>query len=330
MQIFLALFLLAQIVSAQTVAVAADRHSFGEVSLDAPVEHEFQFTNTGAEALRVRNVELTPPLIVTKMKGVIAPNGKGSVLVRLDGPRPIGKFNGRIQVNFDHPETPPAVFQMSGAIVEAIEFRPAKAVFAATTRGTPREVFVEIRNHEKERLELSIDNASGVHYEAKLETITPGREFRLVVRLTGEGRSGRVSETLRLWSSNPNYRMIDIAVNSLLNERVYTFPPEVDLGRIPTAKIKARPALAGAIQATLMIYQRGGSDFQIAAETQVPFLRVEAEKSTRFPDRWQLRVLLVPEKLKDGPIDGGILVKTNDPEFPVVRIPVLGSVDGSW
>lgn len=330
MKLLIGVFALAQIVSAQTVAVTADRYSFGEVSLEAPVEHEFRFTNTGMTALRVRNVELTPPLIVSRMKSIIAPQGEGRIVIRLDGPRTIGKFSGRIQVNFDSPETPPALFHVSGAVVEPIEFRPAKAIFAATTRGTTREVFLEIINHEKEPLELSVDNPSGAHYQATLFPVTEGREFRLAVRLTGEGPAGRSSETLRLWTSNPKQRIIEIAVNSLLNERVYTFPPEVDLGRISTAKIKARPALAKAIQANVMVYQKGGSDFQIEADTQVPFLHVEAEKSTRFPDRWQLRVTLLPEKLKDGSIQGDITVKTNDREFPVLRIPVLGSVDGSW
>lgn len=316
--------------AAQTFAIESDRHAFGRLSLEAAAEHEFRLTNTGTEVLRVRNVELTPPLTLAKMKSVIQPGGQSAFLVRLGRPRDIGKFSGRVQVNFDNPGVPPAQFSVSAEVVEEIEFRPARAVFAATNRGVPREVAIEITNHEPAPLEIKLDNPAGNHYEARLVELTPGRQFRLVIRLTGEGKSGRQTEALRLWTSNPNHRIVPIAINTLLNERVYTFPPEADLGVIPTAKIKARPGLANAVQATLMVYQKGGTDFQIQAETNIPFLQLKAEKSTKFPDRWQIRATIQPEKLKDGPIEGAITIKTNDTEFPTLSVPVLGRVDGSW
>lgn len=43
-------------------------------------------------------------------------------------------------------------------------------------------------------------------------------------------------------------------------------------------------------------------------------------------DRYEIVAEVVPGKLTTGRFDGVIKIKTNDPEFPVIEVPVLAQV----
>jgi hypothetical protein len=78
-----------------------------------------------------------------------------------------------------------------------------------------------------------------------------------------------------------------------------------------------------------MVYQDGGKDFRAVAETDVPFLQLSTFQAN-LKDRYEIRVTLVPEKLKSGPVNGSIVILTNDQEFPRLTIPVKAVIEGSW
>lgn len=87
--------------------------------------------------------------------------------------------------------------------------------------------------------------------------------------------------------------------------------------------------MRGFLSQTLMVYQMGGEGFEIGVQTDVPFLSLSPARS-KFKDRYQIEVAVIPEKLKSGAINGSIIVVTNDPEFPQLVVPVKAVVEGSW
>ena len=78
-----------------------------------------------------------------------------------------------------------------------------------------------------------------------------------------------------------------------------------------------------------MLYQDGGSDFQISAETDVPFLELSTSQAN-LKDRYEVRLTVVPDKLKSGQVSGAVVIVTNDPEFRRLIIPVRAVIEGSW
>ena len=83
-----------------------------------------------------------------------------------------------------------------------------------------------------------------------------------------------------------------------------------------------RSLLAGVAQ-TLMVYQVDGTDFQIRLDTDVPGLHLKSERGPAG-DRHQITVQLQPGKLRAGDVAGSIRIRTNDPQFPQVLVPVHG------
>jgi hypothetical protein len=101
---------------------------------------------------------------------------------------------------------------------------------------------------------------------------------------------------------------------------------EIDLGSINLSDLKSNSGLTNVINQTLMIYQEGGKDFRASATTDLGVLNLGVERS-KFDDRCEIHVEVAVNKLAPGPINGFIRIKTNDPEFPQLNVPVTGTVE---
>jgi hypothetical protein len=97
------------------------------------------------------------------------------------------------------------------------------------------------------------------------------------------------------------------------------------MGNVALAEFRDKAALAEQLAQTLMVYQVGGSDFQASFKSKLPFLRISAERGPNG-DRWQATVTFDPLHLVPGPIRGAIEISTNDPAFPLLRVPVTGEI----
>jgi hypothetical protein len=76
---------------------------------------------------------------------------------------------------------------------------------------------------------------------------------------------------------------------------------------------------------TLMIYQRGGTDFDVKLSTDLPEVNL---RWVRGPgkDRYQATISLAKGKLKPGVLQGSLFIETNDPEFSSLTIPLRGTI----
>jgi hypothetical protein len=116
-------------------------------------------------------------------------------------------------------------------------------------------------------------------------------------------------------------------VNTQVRERVYTFPDSISLGLIDTASLKSKPEQATYLSRSVMVYQRTGTDFQIAAKIDLPFLRI-TKRQAHLKDRFEVQVEVIPEKLKAGPINSSSNHNERR-EFPELEVAVL-AVNATW
>lgn len=92
------------------------QHDFGNITKGNPVSHEFEFTNTGSEALLVTNVITSCGCTVTNYsKDLIAPGANGYVKATFDANKP-GAFVKTLTVQSNANENP--VLTLKGIVVE--------------------------------------------------------------------------------------------------------------------------------------------------------------------------------------------------------------------
>ena len=300
-----------------------DSFHFGKVVRGAIVEHEFVLRNDGTATLKLGNVRMSPPLIVTRMPARIEPGSQASLHFKLDTSNLIGQFDGFVLVAFSDPSIPDARLSVEGAVVATIEASP-RALFVVVDRDMTQEQSLEIRNHEPEPVRITKVDFPSDRATVRLETVEDGRRYRLTLTAKGKGAAGKKAEIIQLTTSSQTMPVLKIAANTYVRERVYTFPESVDLGALPLSAIRKMPDLLKQSAQTLMVYRKGSHDFQATASTDLPL----SLKSERGPlgDRWQFTITLKEESIKAGPISGAIIIKTNDPEFPQLTVPVSGNI----
>lgn len=206
---------------------------------------------------------------------------------------------------------------------EGIDFEPLPAIYAVAQRGTVKEASLVIVNRNREPLEITgIENPSR-RFTVRTETLEPGRRYRLIVTVKGEGPVGDRVDIIKVKTNREKDPVIRIPVNTRVRERVYTFPQSVFLGRFNLGQIRGDPKAARAAGQTLMVYRKGISGFQIKLSSDVPFLRFASELGPNG-DQWENSVWIDPEQAKPGDIKGSIFIETNDREVPRLVVPVTG------
>lgn len=306
----------------------AERFDFGTVDSDDPVEHTFRFANDSDRTLEIAGVQMTPPLTATRMSARVPPGAAGTLTVKLGTPRPEGAFKSPVVLRFKDAAAAPRVFLVEGEIAEPIGLEPYGVFFVAARRGETRRASIEIVNHLPEPLEIRGVESPSTRFATALETVEAGRRYRLTLTLKGEGPAGKRQDTITVLTSSAKKPRLAIQANTLVKERVYTYPDELDFGTIDPQRLKSNPDLVSHLIRTLMVYQYGGEDFRVTVSTDIPFLKLSTAASKRG-DRYQIEVGIVPERLEAGRYEGAIVIQTNDPEFPRLEVPVRAVVGGS-
>ena len=289
------------------------------------VEHDFVLRNEGDAALKIVKASMASPLLATRMPGEIAPGDEGLIHFKLDTTALRGPFKGRIIVFLNDPNLPEADLSFEGIVVPPVEVSPLPAFFVSGPRGKGASASVEIINHEAQPLRILKSESGSQSFKTNLETIEPGQRYRLTLVLNPDGPGGRKTEPITVITSSEAQPILQIAANTFLHERVYSFPDSVDLGAIPISQIRKNPGLLSALAQTLMVYQEDGSDFRANLRTDVPGLNLKWERGPKG-DRYQATLSLDPDRVKVGSYDGLLLIDTNDLAFPRLSVPISGRI----
>jgi hypothetical protein len=298
---------------------------FGRVLTGTLVEHQFVLTNDGASPAIVDEIRLTPPLTLVAAPASVAAGAQAIVRVRLDSSRIRGLFEGHIVLSIAGSDNAAIGLTFAGTVYQTVETFPQSAFFVITERGQTQEQSIELVNHEPEPLAITSVDHPRDRFTTRLEAIEAGKRYRLTLRLDGKGATGRSTDPIVVTTSSRSTPVVRISANTFVRERVYTFPDSVDLGGFPLAAVDADPTLLDTLAQTLMVYRKGTSAFEVRLTSDLDELDIRSERGP-LGDRWQATITVKRALLKPGPLKGTIRIETNDPEFPVLNIPVAGLV----
>ncbi len=301
------------------------RFDFGRARYGSVVEHDFVLRNEGSAALKIVKASMTSPLFVTRMPRELPPGGEGLIHFKLDTAALRGPFTGQITVFLNDPNLPEADLSFEGVVIPPVEVSPLPAFFVSGPRGKGASASLEIINHEPQPLRIAKIEHPKDRFTTVLETLQPGQRYKLTLTLKPDGPSGRKTEPITVATSSDAQPTLEITANTLLHERVYSFPDSVDLGAIPISQIRKNPGLLSMLAQTLMVYQEGGSDFRATLRTDLPGLKLKWERGPKG-DRYQTTIALDPDKVHAGFYKGLLLIDTNDPAFLKLTVPISGQI----
>lgn len=306
-------------------SLAESGYHFEITGILEPVEHTFLFTNNTTEIIETAGIKVTPPLVVTNISARVFPGQPGMLRFGLGEPRPVGDYEGLIEVDFKNPAISPITFEITGKITPLIEARPFPAFFVATGRGQSKEASIQLINHDQQDLDITGIECRSTRFSLRLETNQVGQRYTLFLKLDGNGKPGRTADRITLHTSNKKQPVLLIGANTFIHERVHTFPEDLDFGTIAAAQVRTNEALRKTLTQVLMVYQDGGTNLQVTAKTDLPFLAIR-QQASKTGAQVQVEIELKPQELPTGDFQGHLQLSTNDREVPQMQLAVRGQV----
>lgn len=310
---------------------------FGTVRTGAKVQHTVPLQNLGSSDLAILDMQFSVPALTVRAPRVVPARGEAPLLLELDTSGFRGEVQAHVVLRTNDPQTPKLELHVRGRVESLVDLLPRPAIFVSAFRWEveERESAIAMVNRDERPLEIVAMRQEGEGFTARVKLVEAGRRYELAVKLRGSGPSGMGLG--RITVSTNQGETIAIPVFTLLRDKIYVSPLEIDLGQISLQQVERQPDVLKFRTETLYVYKHRGEGFQIQVDSSPSFVTIEKTPPAgpgamvNIPRQgptavFELKVVLSPEKLEPGKLEGTIRIRTNDPEVPEIRVPVRGEL----
>jgi hypothetical protein len=299
-------------------------YDFGTVKQGEKVSHCFALENRGTAAIKTVRIQLSLPDMTARVPESIVAGQSAPACIELGTSKLSLKVRAQALLLTNDPSQPQIPLLMTGVVKAPIDLVPMAAVFAAAWKGEGAESTVTIVNNLPEPLRVRGLDIEGHDFKAQLQTEKPGEVYKLVVTIPRDLAPGSYTGSVSVNTDSAGYPRIQIPINILVKNEIYTFPSGVDFASISLAQIDSNPAAAAGLAEWFLVRKRAGK-FKITSITSdVPGLKI-AKTPEGESNAFRVDVTL-PEHLQAGNLAGKIEVLTDDRTVPELVIPVTGHI----
>jgi hypothetical protein len=193
--------------------------------------------------------------------------------------------------------------------------------FGTVERGTPVAHTFRLPNRGGAELRIDhVKSSCGCTVAVVSEqTIAPGAEGRVAVTLDTGRLRGRTTKTVTVYTNDPAAPTVGLSLTGQVTTDLVITPETVYLGRIRRGE--------GVRREVTIAPGREGASFTVdRVERSNPAVRARLEPRGDLPG--QRLVVELERDIPLGRFNETLLLHTTSPREPVVRLPVLGSVEG--
>jgi len=311
------------------IQFASTTFMFGRVPSGERIFHDFVFTNTGQSVLEIRDVRPTCGCTIARAsERAIQPGKTGIIPVQLDTSEFVGTIYKTVIVLCNDPATNSVTLMLTGTGWKPFEITPQFAGFVASSDVETNETRVlRITNNMDEALTLSNPVCTNDAFQCALKTITPGREFELDVTFLhsralaaagiAEHPITAATQTLAsifVNSSSPKFDHLAINAMGTIQPAVLVMPAQI---RLPVN------GLASGAQLSVVVRNYGAKPLTLSEPSvNVQGASVQARES--LPGRVFMLNINFPNGSRCPPGQTAeIRLKTNHPQYSILRIPVI-------
>jgi len=309
------------------------RVEFGTVKPGVKVQRAIPLQNLGAADLEIHDMRLSVPGLTVKAPRVVPPHGDAEILLELDTAGSRGDVQARVSLRTNDPQAARVDIELRGRVESMVDLLPRPALFVSAFRweADDKESTITVANRDERPLEIVAMEPRGDNFTVRLKVVEAGRRYELVAKVRGTGSSGMGLGQIVLRTNQGE--TIAIPVFTLLRDRTYLSPTEIDFGRIGRERSERQPDALQSKGETLYIYQYRAKDFRIQIDSAPSFVtiaKVPAEGPAAVVDIprqgptgvFELKIAPILERGGPGKREGTIRITTNDPETPELLVPV--------
>ena len=290
-------------------------YDFARARSGEPIKHTFVFTNTGDQLLVLNTVQ--PQCGCTtagEWTRQVEPGKTGSIPIQVNTLGYNGMVVKQVTVTCNVKTQPTVFLQLKGTLYKPIDFYPPMAVINIPPDSQAGSVGVTITNNTAEPLMLESPESNNHSFSAQLVTNTLGKAYHLTIAVEPPLPMGSVQAQINMRTGWTNPAVLTVPVIASVQPAVMVIPSYITLPPGP---------LAAALTNSVAIENRSTNALQLT-EPNVNAPGVQAQIKEMRPGVSFTAMLAFPKGFEVPPGQQVILsVKSNNPKYPVVKVPVL-------
>lgn len=297
---------------------------FGRVKRGETARVSFKLENRGNADLKIDGAAVSLPGMSVRVKQHIAPGESDDLDVLWDTSQFHQEVEGQVQVNLNDPKVRQLNLTIVGTVFGTIDVLPYPIVFLSTFAGEEESRELQIVNNQDIPLEILGIESNGNSFKAEINAIEDSQRYGLKVSNKVEVPAGEYRDFLTILTDSPERPRIGIQVNVLIKPDIYLSQPTLNFGEIQFRDIK-HPENRNFLTQTVIIQRRTGQMKikDISSDLDIMMYAVEP---SGLSNTFRLDFNLDPNKVVAGRIKGTISIATDDVAFPLIEVPVSGSI----
>jgi hypothetical protein len=148
----------------------------------------------------------------------------------------------------------------------------------------------------------------------------------IVAKIPLDVLPGRYDEELALSTNDPKFARLTIPVHLFVKADLYANPEVIDFGSVSADATRKDSAVRELSTQTFLVKKRDGVLAITKIRSDLEALELRQDPTAGDSSTYRIDVVLNPQKIKAGKLEGSIQIDTDDKDFPHIRIPVTGQV----
>jgi hypothetical protein len=307
-------------------------HDFGKISTSSAFKHDYVFTNTGNARLEVTEVRTSCGCAVAgDWTRVVEPGQTGIIPIQLSTTNLSGPLLKAVSVSCNDTNHSLVQLQVKALIWKPIDVTPQMVIFnLSADMLTNQTKAVRIVDYTGQTLTLSEPESAHKSISAEIKTITPGKEYDLLITAKPPFSGTSIQTPVTVKTSSTNLPVISVNTIGIIQPVIGIMPNQITLPRAPLSSnmqagvtlrfngsgmMKVSEASAG------FVTTRAGAGDDAPNTKPIPGVNIRVQELQ--PGRFYNVVVIFPAGLEIRPGQSAELsLKTSHPQYPVIRVPI--------
>jgi len=196
---------------------------------------------------------------------------------------------------------------------------PSNTWTATIAQGTSTDAVITIYNEGEKPARITKVTPGGEAFTVKLDTLVEGKRYLLTAKSSTSLSIGRHRQVVKLATDSSETPELEVRLDAVVSPPLIVRPEELAFGVLPISKDGYD---VSRVAKFVNLIQVRGAGLEVKKVTpSLPFLKVEIMPEASG-QTCLLKVMFDKEKLTKGEYKGTIKVETNNPQVPVLEIPV--------
>ena len=299
----------------------------GKVAQGDVLDVDFEIVNEGDETLEIKAVRPTCGCTVADFDREIAPGKSGFIKAKLETRDFTGPISKSILVMTNDPQDPTMTLVIKTKVHPYVQVLPRALVRFNAVQHEPMEQKVTVvADEDVKDFQVTGVKSSVPFIVASIEPVAAdallagksAKQYEISMTMVENPPVGPVNAVLEIETNHPKAQKVPVKVFGVVRALLHVTPSQIQFGSVEAKKQPGRNLI--------VVNNRSGGVAVAVTDASVSDSAFNAQVVTIEKGRRYQVTLTVKPDASAGPREAVLTLKTSDPEFPTVEVPVRANI----